>query len=96
MIIQKVSQNQFEAAFKNYNRELNFSPAGFKALFDHLEDFTEHYELDVIGLCCEFTEYSNLSEFHDDYDITDFPDQQSIADHTLVLSLGEAFVIQNF
>jgi len=62
-----VSSYNFEKAFIDCNRENNFSYAGKKALFDYLEEYEEvtgeEIELDVIALCCEYTEYENVEEF---------------------------------
>ena len=67
-----ISSYDFVQAFVDMGREANFSCAGRKALFDYLEeleeDTGEEMELDVIALCCEFTEYSNVQEFVAAYD----------------------------
>ena len=59
---QTVTTSEFTAAFHNANRGDNFSHAGLCALYDYLteleSDTGEEYELDVIALCCDFTEYS--------------------------------------
>lgn len=58
---------EFEQEFIGYNRGNNFSYAGKKALFDYLEDLEsdtgKEIELDVIALCCEYTEYADVQEF---------------------------------
>ena len=67
-----VSSYDFERAFIDCNRENSFSYAGKKALFDYLEEYEEEtgeeIELDVIALCCEYTEYENVEEFIQAYD----------------------------
>lgn len=62
-----VSKYDFERAFIDAGRENNFSYAGRNALFDYLEEY-EEIELDVVALCCEFTEYENIEEFVANYD----------------------------
>ena len=61
----------FERAFVDANRSSNFSYEGKKALFDYLEEYEadsgEELELDIIALCCDFTEYENLEEFFSNY-----------------------------
>lgn len=56
----------FEAAFKEAGRADNFSWTGLKSLFDYLDDSfnDEPYDLDVIALCCEYTEdtYQSIAE----------------------------------
>lgn len=67
-----ISSYDFERAFLDMNREANFTYAGRKALFDYLEeleeDTGEEMELDVIAICCDFTEFENVQEFVEAYD----------------------------
>ena len=72
-IVQSInSVYQFEAAFKEAGRSDQFSWEGLKSLFDYLDDLSEDtgepIELDVIALCCDYTEdsYSNIAK---DYSI---------------------------
>lgn len=55
-----VNEFQFVEAFKNMNRMDNFSPEGLQALFTFFEqledDAGEPMELDVIAICCDFSE----------------------------------------
>ena len=95
---QTVTSHDFQDAFRDYQRGDNFSYYGLRALYDWLEGYAddtgEEYELDVIALCCDFTEYSSLKEFHEDYRASDFPDMDSISDNTSVILIDdEAFII---
>jgi hypothetical protein len=55
-----VSRYEFERAFVDADRKENFSYEGLNALFDYLEDYEEQtgeeIELDVIALCCDYSE----------------------------------------
>jgi hypothetical protein len=55
-----VSRYDFERAFVDADRKENFSYEGLNALFDYLESYEEEtgqeIELDVIALCCDYTE----------------------------------------
>lgn len=55
-----VSRYDFERAFADADRKENFSYEGLKTLFDYLEDYEEQtgeeIELDVIALCCDYSE----------------------------------------
>lgn len=59
-MIQSVNFSQFCDAFRDCNRNENFSYDGKRVLFDFLEQFEEEtgqpYDLDAIALCCEYTE----------------------------------------
>ena len=75
-MIQTINLHEFREQFRLHQRT-NFSYEGLEVLFNHLEqwenDTGEQWVLDVIGLCCEFSELS-LSELLDSYtDITDEP-----------------------
>jgi len=55
-----VSNSDFHDAFRSYDRMENFSYEGRNLLFDFLEEMEsdkgEEMELDVIAICCEFSE----------------------------------------
>ena len=63
MIFQTVTSDDFVRAFDEANRSENFTIAGRLALFDYLEDYSDELsggmQLDVIGLCCQFSEYNS-------------------------------------
>jgi hypothetical protein len=56
-----ISQYDFRRAFQECRPD-NFSYEGLKILFEYLEEYEmdigEELELDVIGLCCDFSESS--------------------------------------
>ena len=57
---QTISKGAFRDAFKSMGRGDNFSYEGLGHLYDWLTEFEEstgeEMELDVIGLCCEYSE----------------------------------------
>ena len=73
--------NDFIDAFNHAGREKQFSYKGKRALFDYLEQYEddtgEEIELDVIGLCCDYSE-ETPEEIAQSYDIEISGD---IADH---------------
>ncbi len=104
-----VTESDFKQAFRNYDRQDNFTWAGISALFDYLEEYEqdtgEEMELDVIALCCDFTEYADLEEFHDTHDAEEYPTIESIESNTIVIRVkcsgngddeNGSFIIQNF
>lgn len=66
-----VSLEDFRYAFKLARRE-DFSYHGLKELFNYLEEYEdstgEEVELDVIAICCEFSE-DTWQEIAQNYDI---------------------------
>jgi len=68
---QTITLSNFVDAFQAMDREGNFSYDGKKALFQYLEDYEEdvgeEIELDVIALCCEFTEFTDVEDYADAY-----------------------------
>ena len=66
---QTVNEFMFMEAFKEMDRMDNFTPEALRSLYSFLqskeEDTGEESELDVIALCCDFSQahYSDVSEF---------------------------------
>jgi hypothetical protein len=50
--------SQFRDAFHNAGRATQFSYEALELLFDYLEDADSNYELDVVALCCNYSEDS--------------------------------------
>lgn len=81
------------------DRKDTFSYEGKRALFDHLDQYSEDMggdiELDIIALCCDFSEYESFKELQVHY-----PDIESIDDlenETIVLKLDNGgLIIQDF
>ena len=105
-MIRTVNKYDFIDAFRKMGREGNFSNDGLVALYEYLEmledDTGQPIELDVIALCCEFTEYDNLEEFQADYgrefSNIDKRFKYSIEDNTTIIPIEgtDGFIIQNF
>ena len=66
---QTVNQTDFIDAFKKLRPD-NFSYEGLVALYDYLENLEEEddeFLLDVIALCCDYSEYKDLEEYKKSY-----------------------------
>jgi hypothetical protein len=68
-----VNFSTFYDAFQSMDyRKDTFSYHGLRALFEWLEEYEDatgvEMELDVVGLCCEFTEYDSVEEVLKNYD----------------------------
>ena len=55
--------SQFRDAFRAAGRQDQFSYEALGLLFDYLEDVHPDYELDVIGLCCDYAESTPVEIF---------------------------------
>ena len=73
MIVQTINENQFIDAFRTWDTYKDaFSYEGLKALYEELEQVSEcmdsnQVELDVVAICCDYTEYKNFKELQSDY-----------------------------
>lgn len=100
MLVKRVYFSDFVEEFEKFGREDQFSYEGKRALFDYLnelgEDIGKPIELDIVGICCDFTEYESLTEFNDDYGC-DVDCIEDIQDYTVVIPIDEdRFIIQDF
>jgi hypothetical protein len=96
---QSVNFSDFTKAFHDYGRGTQFTYAGFKALFEHLEDYEDdtgvEMELDVIALCCDFSEFDSLEALQENY--RDIEDMEDLHDSTYVIMIDDTrFIIVNY
>ena len=99
-MIQTINKSEFTSAFHRAGRGDQFSYEGLIALYDYLEDYEdstgEQIELDVIALCCDYTEYESLEAFQEDYG-EDYQSIENIGQATTVIMIDDtSFIIQNF
>jgi hypothetical protein len=99
MIIKTVNKYDFVNEFRAYERE-NFTREALRALFEHLEDYSrdtgEDFELDVIGLCCDFTEYESFEEIKEAYSNLEIDSLDDLRERTAVIEFKYGIVIQDF
>ena len=96
---QTINEYDFRRAFEQLRPD-QFSYQGLSALFDYFEELEdgigEEIELDVIGICCEYTEYEDLSEFQEDYG-KEYKTIEDIEEQTTVIPVfGDSFIIEQF
>ena len=100
-MINTINKYEFSDAFHKMGRGDQFSYEGLIALFDYLEmledDIGEPIELDVISLCCEYSEYDNLKEFQNDYG-DEYESLDDIENDTTLIKIEdeEGFIIRQF
>ena len=61
-----VDFSMFSDAFRRMGREDQFSREALEAIFEYIENYEEetgeNIELDVIAICCDFTEYESIQD----------------------------------
>jgi hypothetical protein len=60
--------SQFRDAFRAMDRHAQFSYEGMELLFDYFEELDPDMELDVISICCEYSE-STPAEIMESYSL---------------------------
>lgn len=58
MIFKELNENEFVNEFKRFDREDNFTKEALSYLYDELESFEEDIKLDIISICCNYSEYT--------------------------------------
>lgn len=85
---QNVSQLTFIDQFTKMGRSSQFSYPALDALFEYYEELEEStgqpIELDVIGICCDWTEYDDDSEMLSIYGLDTLAE---LEDRTTVIEL---------
>jgi hypothetical protein len=99
---QTINESEFRSAFHSCGRGKQFSYEGLTVLFEGLEQYEvdngEPFELDVIALCCDFSELSE-SEIKDAYGEMIGKDdnvEEFLNDNTWVLGSHEVEGIKHF
>ena len=100
-MINKINKYSFRQAFIDMGRQNQFSYDGINNLLEYFEEYEdstgEQIELDVIAICCDFTEYEDLKEFHNEYSKEEYPNIDTLMDYTQVIENNDgSFIIQAF
>lgn len=96
-----INSYDFHRSFHDMGRSNQFTSPALDALFDYLTDIEQgtdtKIELDVIALCCEYSEYESLEAFQKEYG-DEYETIEDIEYETQVIRIpsSEAFIIQCF
>lgn len=105
-ITQTLDKFTFVRMFDEWNRSENFSYEARELLFDYYDEF-DNFEMDVIGICCDWAElhWADIAREYN-IDLDDCEDDEEkieairdyLQDNTTVLELsdGETFVFSSF
>lgn len=99
-----ISKHEFisDVRFKD-----SFTYEGASALFDYFEEWEseaeEELEFDPIGIRCDYSEYTSISQFMSDYDTDDWQVNniedffEILAEHTFFIKINDHhFIILNY
>ena len=102
-MIKTVNECSFIDSFRNSGvYKDNFSYEGLQALFEFYEgceDASNPMELDVVAICCYFSEYDSLESYNKDSwaNEEDHLTLDELRDHTIVLQLeGDGLIIGSY
>lgn len=91
---QTITKSMFRDEFNKIRPE-NFSYEGLGALYDYLEEVDPDYDLDVIAICCDFSEATN-EEVLENYSST-IETIDELHEHTVVIQIdNDRLIYQNF
>jgi hypothetical protein len=97
-----ISKSEFRDAFRKMRREDQFTYDGLGALFDYLEgyeeDTGEEIELDVIAICCDFSEYDSIEECAEECGLEEhYNPRTELENNTTVIDVeGGGIIIQSY
>lgn len=88
-----INKSQFRDEFARMGRADQFSYDALGLLFDYMEECAPDAELDVIAICCEYSEDTEAQivqnyGLHEDQDVTDY-----LSEHTSVIGTTDAGAI---
>ena len=94
---QTINESQFIDAFKQWETyKDNFSYYGLKALYEFLEELEPETELDVVAICCEFSEYEDIEDYNKQHE-TEFEHWEDLQHETLVLGVENGgLIVQDY
>ena len=92
-MIQTVNFNTFHDSFTAIRPD-NFTYSGLRALFDYLEqlevDMGAAIELDVIAICCDFSQYDSVESALKEFQ---FKDEEELEENTAVIRCDDGTII---
>ena len=97
-----ITECDFIQAFRDRGRQDSFSDTGKRALYAYFTELEDdcgmEIELDPIAFDCEYCEFEDLAEFHDNYEKAEYPNMEAIHANTQVIEIPDSngFIIASF
>lgn len=88
-MIKTISFSAFADEFEKAGRKDSFTYKGKRLLFDYLEYHTPGYDLDVVELDCEYSEY-HIDDLLEEYGVDD---ENDLTDVNIVAREGETVIV---
>ena len=96
-----INEFDFRNAFMSSDsRKDTYTFEGLNALFDYFTEYEENtgedMELDIVAICCDFSEYSNFEDLQASY--PNIETMEQLENRTQVIPVGDTgrIIIQNF
>ena len=96
MIYKVLTKTMFKDEFHRMDRGDQFSYEGLNALYDYLEELHEcgqGYELDVIALCCDWTEYKSKNEAIQELGLANYEELDD--NYFILVTDSDSVLVQN-
>jgi hypothetical protein len=92
-LVKKIDNDYLlQKAFEDAGRGNHFTR--YDLFIEHFDQFDEDFELDIIALCVEYTEYETIEEYNANYSTT-YETIEDLANNEIVLfdEEGKAFIV---
>jgi hypothetical protein len=90
-MLKRINCTDFIKEFDKYNRSNNFSYFGREALFNYFEESDTRMELDIISICCDYSEYRDFKELKKEYDVNTL---EELREKTRVIEFEGGLIIR--
>ena len=88
---QTIGLDEFRTAFHRMGRGDNFSYEGLEEIYNYYEENYPDFEMDVIGICCEWTEHDSKEELLKYYDANSIRDVEYI--HIVIKTSIDSYLV---
>lgn len=98
-LVKTFDLQDFTKEFRDYGRKQDFSDQALEIIFEQLNDSEENIEIDVISICCEYTEQSctDILECNSEWiDTNDDMDNEELVDAAREYLNDNSFIVGEY
>ena len=89
---EEITKTKFINAFRtSETRQNQFSYDALVELYHYYDELGEDMNFDMVGICCEWTEYDTIKEALESYDLEDLEELENITT-TFILDNGNVLL----